>query len=146
MYASIYHIRKFQGANTMPRLGIMQCTRCQLRDMQKEADFRNMTISIRKSIHSFAGKPGLDIYIHPKNFKIPGNFQFWHNGEPGSEEFLGKVLLDNDPQKWWHGWIPEICDTCMCREASEMRGAGINSQGHKKLNQAFDNYRGGTKK
>lgn len=127
----------------MPRLGTIQCSRCQVADMQKEADRRGMTITIRKSIHSFAGKPGLDIYIHPKTFQIPNNFQFWHNGDPGAEEFMGKILPESDPQKYWHGWVAEIPLTCQCREASEMRGVGKQDAGWKKIAKSMDEYSGG---
>lgn len=111
----------------MPQLGKMKCNRCRMHDFQKEADAKGMTVTIRKSYYGILpGKPGVDIYIHPKTMEIPSHYKFLHKGNVGTQEMMSRILPDDDPEKWWNGWLAEIPQECKCREASEMIGSGKN--------------------
>lgn len=115
----------------MPNIGTYECSRCQLAAMQKEADFRNMVITMRKSLYGpkiengrmvdvvpFAPTRGIDIYIHPRSTEIPRHHLYMHELNPASAETFAAMLPDDDPDKWWHGWLQEIPKKCECKPAT----------------------------
>ena len=105
----------------MARLGVMVCNRCRLGDLQKEAEARGMSITMRKSMYGTKpGLPGVDIYIHPKSLEIPSHYKCKHDGEPGNMAALAEFLPEDDPDKWWEAWFTGIPEKCVCKEATQL--------------------------
>lgn len=107
----------------MPRLGLLECSRCKLSKLQDEAKERGMVITLRKSLYGitvdkYALKPkkaGVDIYIHPKSITIPSNHKCYHDLAIDSFSVLSDLLPDSDPDKWIAAWFAEVPDRCECR-------------------------------
>ena len=92
----------------------IECNRCRLLKLQDQAAEEGKVITKRKSLYSFRGKKGVDIYIHPKSVEIPSNHTFAHNGELGGLSFMQAVLPESDPDKGFEAWLSDIPDKCKC--------------------------------
>lgn len=97
-------------------LGILECNRCRLLKLQDEARVDDMVITKRKSMYGVKKeRPGVDIYIHPKNVEIPSTYKFLHNGNVGTLNAMASILPDDDPEKWFVAWFSDIPPQCVCK-------------------------------
>lgn len=106
----------------MPRLGVAECNRCRLLQIQDEAQEKGMVLTKRRSAYGGMRKhelkpkvAGIDIYMHPKSVDIPSNFVLYHDGNLATMEAMAELLPDDDPEKWFVAWFPAIPDRCVCK-------------------------------